>query len=86
MRKISYTIFIMLLLSLLISAQTTWTKINPNTADYFNGVHAFSSTKAIAVGAMGSIWATTDGGTTWEPRISPISEDLKDVFFVNATT
>ena len=63
-------------------AQTQWSIVNPPKTEYFKDVHVFDSQDAIAVGAKGAIYRTTDGGTTWSVHISPTSDDLNDVFFI----
>ena len=81
-----YTLIILIFMVSNSFAQFSWTKQNPHTTDVFHDVHAFNASEAIAVGASGSIWETPNGGTDWNPIISPVSNDLNDVFFYNSTT
>lgn len=85
MKKNKIFLIIFFLSIQVVTAQLNWNKVNPSTADYFSDIHAFDANKAIAVGSLGAIWGTTDGGATWNPRLSPISDDLNGIFFYNAS-
>jgi photosystem II stability/assembly factor-like uncharacterized protein len=41
---------------------------------------------AWVVGTLGTIWATSDGGATWQPQTSGTVNDLSGVSFINAST
>jgi Photosynthesis system II assembly factor YCF48 len=49
--------------------------------DNLYGVKAMSPSDAVAVGNAGSIYRTTDGGGTWEARVSGVEEPLFSVDF-----
>ena len=54
--------------------------------DNLYGVKALSRTEAVAVGNFGSVYRTTDGGTSWESRDSGVIEPLFSVDFGTPTT
>ncbi len=52
--------------------------------DHLYGVRALSASEAWAVGNFGSIYHTTDGGKTWDPRESGTRAPLFSVDFADA--
>jgi photosystem II stability/assembly factor-like uncharacterized protein len=69
----------------------TWTEttlgvssIPANT--YCNNITFTSANDGFIVGDNGTIFKTTNGGTTWQLQISPISSSLKDIQFLNNQT
>jgi len=76
-----------LLLFTSIQAQQAWQWQNPlPQGNDLESVYSFNQTTAIAVGAIGIIIKTTNGGCSWEFKNSGTKEGLKDVFFVDSQT
>lgn len=46
---------------------TSWTNVSPNPATkrVFNSISSFDGVNVIAVGASGSVWYSTDSGSSW---------------------
>ncbi|MGD0946988.1 MAG: glycosyl hydrolase, partial [Candidatus Binatia bacterium] len=53
-------------------------------SDTLFGVAAVDGSTAWAVGDLGLILATTDGGTNWNEQSSNVSDPIYGVTFVNA--
>ncbi len=51
-----------------------------------NAVHMTETRAGAAVGEMGAILVTSDGGVTWTPAESPTDKSLKSVAFLDATS
>jgi len=83
MRKALTLFFTLFIYVNIFFSQTQWTVVNPPLSEYFKDVQVFGNQAAIAVGAKGSIYRTIDGGLTWSPHISPVNDDLNDVFFIS---
>jgi uncharacterized protein (TIGR02145 family) len=71
----------------------TWTLLtNPGSgATYLNKVYFLDASTGFIVGGniaydRSEIFKTTDGGNSWSLISSPVSNELKDIVFVNATT
>src|SRR5712692_1350425 len=68
-------------------AQSGWFWQNPRPqGNRLNAVSAFGSDTVTAVGELGTIVRTTDGGTTWTAQTSGTTNYLIGVFFVDANT
>jgi len=61
-----------------------WVQQRSGTAEWLWGVSFPTLTRGWAVGAKGTIRATTDGGATWNGQVSGTTADLRDVDFVDA--
>jgi len=48
-----------------------------------NDLHFFDTNNGFAVGDEGHIWRTDDGGATWEPPKTPVSEKLVSMFWLD---
>jgi photosystem II stability/assembly factor-like uncharacterized protein len=63
----------------------SWTWLNPTPqGNDLNGVWFVSGVEGWAVGDLGTIIHTTDGGATWTRQHAPTGYDLADVQFVDA--
>ena len=51
----------------------------------FNDIHMADANVGVAVGDLGIIERTTDGGITWNPASSPTTNNLLSVHFINAS-
>ncbi|MBC7643941.1 MAG: hypothetical protein H7123_02365, partial [Thermoleophilia bacterium] len=58
---------------------STWAGQTSNTTKALFGVSAWSATTAVAVGDAGTTLRTSDGGTTWIPTTSGVTDDLFSV-------
>ncbi len=56
-----------------------------HAAPRLNGIVFIDERRGWVVGAGGSIFATTDGGRSWQPQTSSVRSDLLDVKFISAT-
>lgn len=63
-------------------AGLTWTRASYKVFDQTPyGIHLLDASRAIAVGTLGGIIATTDGGASWNESKAPVLTDLLDVDF-----
>jgi len=86
---VSLATLVALLMVLLVAtparAAGTWVKQAPLPTSYnLEGVDMVSATEAWAVGAVGTILHTTDGGATWTAQASGTTQDLWAVRFLDA--
>ncbi len=84
-------LFFLLAVSLipLRAQQTSWQWVNPlPQGNLLNAVYTISPETAVAVGEMGTILRTTDGGVTWqvEHSVAGIEDQFLAVSFVSGTT
>jgi len=72
--------------SLIIKYNGSWLQQDPPVESY-NSIFMVNNTTGWAVGAMGMIVNTTDGGLNWNYQINPDTSNrtLNDVYFLNAT-
>ncbi|MDI6827648.1 MAG: YCF48-related protein, partial [Armatimonadota bacterium] len=81
---ISVVILNMIFVLPALGASSGWIWQNPlpqgnNLAD----VHFVNSSNGWAVGDVGTILKTTNGGATWTPQVSKTVENLVDITFVD---
>lgn len=71
--------------SLIINYNGSWSQQDPPSESY-NGIFMINNTIGWAVGALGVIVNTTDGGLNWNYQTNPDASNrtLLDVFFLNA--
>ena len=77
-------LFILLLISTLLSAQGTWERINVPTIQYLKSVFFTDSLYGWVAGDSGIILHTTNGGVTWTQQDTHATNDVEDVFFLNS--
>ncbi|NCB85799.1 MAG: T9SS type A sorting domain-containing protein [Bacteroidia bacterium] len=72
--------------SLILNYSGSWSQQDPPSESY-NGIYMINSTTGWAVGALGVIVKTTDGGLSWDYQSNPDTSTraLNDVFFLNAS-
>ncbi len=75
---------LLLILSAELSAQ--WVRQTSGTGFNLFGSHFLSADTGFAVGYLGRILRTTNGGTTWVDKSLPTSENFNSVYFASATT
>jgi len=85
----SYRSFILLTLFLVSSlfAQDGWFWQYPKPqGNTLHDIYVFDSNTAIAVGDLGTVVKTTDGGESWKVQhhIQGVSQNLYDLYFLNA--
>ena len=80
-RKITYTILFFFLLTFSNYSQWFWQNPSP-TANDLLGVDFINELTGWAVGTVGTIIKTTDGGESWEFQNSGISVQFNGVFFL----
>lgn len=68
------------------TAFAQWVNQSSGTANALGSVHFTNSQTGTAVGALGTIIRTTNGGAQWNSQASSATTDLFGVHFVNATT
>ena len=83
MKKI-YSVFILLIFYQISSAQQ-WTMVGNAFPAIARGLFFLNTDTGYAVGEGGYISKTTDGGVTWTPQTSGVTDALRSVFFVNDT-
>ena len=67
-------------------AQNWKVTTNINATVDFYGVHFTDDNTGYAVGTVGSIYKTVDGGITWTAQTSNTTQTLNEIFFPTATT
>lgn len=65
------------------SQSSGWERLNSGTNSPFYGVAFADSSTGIAVGGVGAIFRTTDGGNTWSQRASGANQRLTQALVVN---
>ena len=84
LRRLLIAIFI-LTHAIILQAQGPWSWINPKPqGNLLNGIHFINDDVGWAVGKMGYILRTTDGGQTWLSQMSNTTAQLNAVQFLNA--
>ena len=78
--KISLLFFI---LSITISAQWYWQNPIPGNTYSISKIKFFDEENGLVIGTGGLIYMTTNGGQTWGPVYTGVSEDLIDLSFIN---
>jgi len=76
-------------LSVVRTQQTSWQWVNPlPQGNLLNAVYTISAETAVAVGEVGTILRTTDGGVTWqvEHSVAGIQDQFLAVSFVSGST
>ena len=85
-RHIVHTfLFIFFYASTIYSQGWFWQNPLPQGQDLYD-VHIFDSCTAIAVGAIGTVIKTTDGGTSWNSQTSGTTVLLESVHFTDNNT
>lgn len=64
----------------------TWKKVTSPSMSVYSDSYFIDANNGWLVGTKGSIMKTADGGKTWSTVTTTITEDLKSVYFLNATT
>jgi photosystem II stability/assembly factor-like uncharacterized protein len=77
------SLFILLLISSLVSGQGTWERINVPATQYLKSVFFTDSLYGWVVGDSGIILHTTNSGVTWVQQDTHATNDVEDVFFLN---
>lgn len=62
-----------------------WDRLNSGVTSNLEDVFFISPSQGWAVGDLGVILTTTDGGDTWTQQVSNVTIDLNAVFFTSAT-
>ncbi len=76
-----------ILITIKLSAQPYgWFVQTSGTANNLNSIYFANASTGIAVGQLGTVLRTTNGGTNWTLHASGSSSHLFGVFFVNTTT
>jgi len=65
------------------TAQGTWSRIDVPTDDFLRAVYFTDSLYGWAVGNLGTIIHTSDGGETWVLQDSQTGNEITDIFFLN---
>ncbi|MDP1621874.1 MAG: YCF48-related protein [Bacteroidales bacterium] len=83
-----FTLLLVLLVSKTGTAQTSdWQWQNPlPQGNHLAEIHVFDENTAIAVGNIGTIIKTTNGGISWDMQESNTQEYLNSVFFIDNNT
>ncbi len=79
------SIALLLVFSFSLNAQT-WKRVTSPSMSVSNDAYFVDANNGWLVGTKGSIMKTADGGKTWSTVTTSITEDLKSVYFLNATT
>jgi photosystem II stability/assembly factor-like uncharacterized protein len=87
--KIRYTVLSLAVAFTLLSSPAVaqgWSQpLQTNTSRNINGLFSVSSTLTIAVGNLGTIIGTSDGGNTWSTGVSGTTNNLRKVFVSGLT-
>lgn len=87
--KFRYTVFSIAVAFALLSGSAAaqgWSQaLTTNTSRGINGLFSVSSTMTIAVGNVGTIIGTSDGGNTWNTGVSGTTNNLRKVFVSGLT-
>ncbi len=83
--KIIFAAFCIIFLTNLTFSQN-WISQTSGTTNTLHGVWFIDNQKGFAVGDLGTIRYTINGGTLWNAINGVTNEDLHDVVFINATT
>jgi len=75
-------LLLFLVVSVTLQAQK-WQKVVESKLKSIFDVHFITETKGFAVGSSGTIYYTSDGGSTWEQKTSSYKSTLYTVYFVN---
>lgn len=76
--------FMILLLTVAVAAQGTWTRLNVPTLQALRHVQFVDAETGWAAGDSGGIVHTGDGGVTWEIQSSVATNSISDLFFLDA--
>ncbi len=85
-KNLSQLFFAFLILQFTTLAQYGWVKQTSGTTANLNSVFFVSSNVGWAVGDVGTIIHTTDGGNNWSPQASNITDNLGSVRFTDDNT
>jgi photosystem II stability/assembly factor-like uncharacterized protein len=78
------SILLLLLITLPAFAQTgTWARQPAGTMAWLHSVFFINQNKGWAAGSRGTILHTLDGGNTWKSHGAPISDVVRDIFFID---
>ena len=82
--KNSVSLFLVFI-SLFLSCRETNPPILPEILEsgYFRSIYFIDADTGWVVGKFGSIMRSTDGGLTWEPQTSGISQYLRSLTFID---
>jgi len=86
MKKLIFTIIIMLAISCQFAFAQTWTAQSSGTTNSLYGSYFVDANTGWAVGRNGTILKTTNGGTNWTAQTSGRTSWLYDIHFVSSTT
>ncbi|MBI5540578.1 MAG: T9SS type A sorting domain-containing protein [Bacteroidia bacterium] len=84
MKKIIFTTAV-LILGVFINTYA-WNQLKSGTTNNLNAVYFTDSQTGYAVGGLGTILKTTNGGMNWSQQISGTTSSLYSVFFINPNT
>ena len=81
--KFSLPIFLILFISKVVFSQPGWVSLNSGVTVNLNSVYFIDENYGFAVGEVGTVLKTTNGGTSWTSTTTSPAENLNAVHFFN---